>query len=84
VVLGIVNPLVGGQPVIPLTSLQKIDQDLDDSTALTNGHNTGYIIYLNIATTPLTTGGLAAASFQAYNTAPAVATMLAVFLNGVR
>jgi prepilin-type N-terminal cleavage/methylation domain-containing protein len=84
VVLGIVNPLVGGQPVIPLTSLQKIDQDLDDSTAIGNGHNTGYIIYLNITTTPLTTAGLAAASFQAYNTAPAGTTMLAIFLNGVR
>jgi prepilin-type N-terminal cleavage/methylation domain-containing protein len=84
VALGIVNPLVGGQPLIPLTSLQKIDQDLDDSTAIGNGHNTGYIIYLNITTTPLTTAGLAAASFRAYNTAPAGTTMLAVFLNGVR
>jgi len=84
VALGIVNPLVGGQPLIPLTSLRKIDQDLDDSTVLTNGHNTGYIIYLNITTTPLTTAGLAAGSFQAYNTTPAGTTMLAVFLNGVR
>jgi hypothetical protein len=30
VALGIVNPLVSGQPRIPLSSLQKIDQDLDD------------------------------------------------------
>jgi prepilin-type N-terminal cleavage/methylation domain-containing protein len=85
VALGIVNTLsTGGQPLIPLTSLQKIDQDLDDSTGIGNGHNTGYIIYLNITTTPLTTTGLAAGSFQAYNTAPAGTTMLAVFLNGVR
>jgi prepilin-type N-terminal cleavage/methylation domain-containing protein len=84
VALGIVNPIVGGQPVIPLTSLQKIDQDLDDSTAIGNGHNTGYIIYLNITTTPLTTAGLAAASFQAYNSTPTGTTMLAVFLNGVK
>jgi|GEM_PF-1001598 len=84
VALGIVNPLEGNQPVIPLTSLQKIDQDLDDSTRIENGHNTGYIIYLNITTTPLTTAGLAAASFQAYNSTPTGTTMLAVFLNGVK
>jgi prepilin-type N-terminal cleavage/methylation domain-containing protein len=84
VALGIVNPVVGGQPLIPLTSLQKIDQDLDDSTAIGNGHNTGYIIYLNITTTPLTIAGLAAGSFQAYNSTPVGITMLAVFLNGVR
>ncbi len=79
VALGIVNPVVGGQPLIPLTSLQKIDQDLDDGV-----NNTGYIIYLNITTTPLTTAGLAAGSFQAYNSTPAGTTMLAIFLNGVR
>ena len=81
VALGIVNPLVsaGGPPVIPLTSLQKIDQDLDDGV-----NNTGYIIYLNITTTPLTLTGLAGGSFQGYNTSPGGTTMLAVFLNGVR
>jgi prepilin-type N-terminal cleavage/methylation domain-containing protein len=79
VALGIVNPLVSGQPRIPLSSLQQIDRDLDDG-----GNATGYIIYLNITTTPITTGGLAGTSFQTYTSAPGGATMLAVLLNGVR
>ena len=78
VALGIVNPLVSGQAVIPLSSLQKIDQDLDDGI-----NNTGYIIYLNITTTPITTTGLAAGSFQAYNANPTTTTMLAILLNAM-
>jgi prepilin-type N-terminal cleavage/methylation domain-containing protein len=81
VALGIVNPLVsaGGPPVILLTILQKIDQDLDDGV-----NNTGYIIYLSTAATPLTTTG-SPPGFQAYNSTTVTGpTMLAVFLNGVR
>jgi len=79
VAMGLVNPLVSGQPVIPVSSLQKIDQDLDDGV-----NNTGYIIYLNITTTPITTTGLGTTNFQSYTSTPGVTTMLAIFLNGVR
>ncbi|MGC8734770.1 MAG: prepilin-type N-terminal cleavage/methylation domain-containing protein [bacterium] len=79
VALGLINTVSSGQPAIPLSSLLKIDQDLDDGL-----NNTGYIIYLNITTTPITAGGLAAGNFQSYTNAPGGTTMLAILLNGVK
>ncbi len=44
----IANPMVGTSPTIPLTSLAKIDTDLDDGNA-----GTGFIVEANNGTTPL-------------------------------
>ncbi len=54
----IANPMVGTSPTIPLTSLAKIDTDLDNGNA-----GTGFIVEANSGTTPfLTTGTIAGLS----------------------
>lgn len=59
----ITNPLVAGAPTIPLSSLQKIDADLDDGNA-----GTGFIVEANAnATSPFvntgTMSGLSGATY---------------------
>ncbi|MCS7244047.1 MAG: prepilin-type N-terminal cleavage/methylation domain-containing protein [Candidatus Calescibacterium sp.] len=50
--LEITNPLAGTSPIIPLTSLQRIDTDIDNNNA-----GSGFIIEANANTTPFITGG---------------------------
>lgn len=60
--LEIANPVVGGAPTIPLTSLQKIDADLDNGNA-----GTGFIVEANAGITPfVNTGTMAGLSGPTY------------------
>jgi prepilin-type N-terminal cleavage/methylation domain-containing protein len=74
------NPLTGGAPTIPYSSLQQIDTDLDDGA-----HDRGYIVHSSTAPTTGTNPPFAATptmTFVSYSAAP-VSSYFYILINAI-